>query len=177
MPTSPPATSRRGGGAGHLHRLGPAGGGHQAEGNAQAAQLADTFREGALAPGAAASEGTPDIIFITSESFFDVTRLPGITFERTPCPTSTAWRRPAPTAGACPTITATALETWRWRCSPACPAPSSGRGTPSPPWTRGLCPAAHHRPAAEAGGVCHGVRPRPHQRAVQPRHHPPRHWV
>lgn len=58
----------------------------QAEGNAQAAQLADTFRKGALAPGAAASEGTPDIIFITSESFFDVTRLPGITFEEDPLP-------------------------------------------------------------------------------------------
>ena len=58
----------------------------QAEGNAQAAQLADTFRKGALAPGTAASEGTPDIIFITSESFFDVTRLPGITFEEDPLP-------------------------------------------------------------------------------------------
>ena len=58
----------------------------QAEGNAQAAQLADTFRKGALSPGAAASEGTPDIIFITSESFFDVTRLPGITFEEDPLP-------------------------------------------------------------------------------------------
>lgn len=121
----------------------------QAEGNAQAAQLADTFRKGALAPGAAASEGTPDIIFITSESFFDVTRLPGITFEEDPLPnfhrlaetSTTAWRRPAPTAGACPTTTATALETWRWRCSPACPAPSSGRGTPSPPWTRGFMPS------------------------------------
>lgn len=65
----------------------------------------------------------------------------GSPLKRTPCPTSTAWRRPAPTAGACPTITATALETWRWRCSPACPAPSSGRGTPSPPWTRGFMPS------------------------------------
>ena len=65
----------------------------------------------------------------------------GSPLKRTPCPTSTAWRRPAPTAGACPTITATALETWRWRCSPACPAPSSGRGIPSPPWTRGFMPS------------------------------------
>ena len=48
--------------------------------------LAGVPIRGALAPGAAASEGTPDIIFITSESFFDVTRLPGITFEEDPLP-------------------------------------------------------------------------------------------
>ena len=150
----------------------------QAEGNAQAAQLADTFRKGALSPGAAASEGTPDIIFITSESFFDVTRLPGITFEEDPLPNF-----PPPGGDQHQRLVPVQqLRQRHWKRGDGdvhrpVQLPPPGGGYPHHPGRGGLCPAAHHRPAAEAGGVCHGVRPRPHQRAVQPRHHPPRHWV
>ena len=131
-----------GGGAGHLHRLGPAGGGHQAEGNAQAAQLADTFRKGALAPGAAASEGTPDIIFITSESFFDVTRLPGITFEEDPLPNFHRLAE-ASTNGWCLSNNYgngtgnVEMEMFTGLSS----SPPPGGGHPSPPWTRGFMPS------------------------------------
>lgn len=52
----------------------------------QAIQLAEAFRADALAPAAPAQAGRPDIIFITSESFFDITRLPGLTFEEDPLP-------------------------------------------------------------------------------------------
>ena len=51
------------------------------------AGLADYFREDAAREqGTAALETAPDIIFITSEAFFDVTRLPGLTFEKDPLP-------------------------------------------------------------------------------------------
>lgn len=58
----------------------------QAGEDPQAIQLAEAFRADALSPGAPAPEGSPDIVFITSESFFDVTRLPGLTFAQDPLP-------------------------------------------------------------------------------------------
>ena len=58
---------------------------HQAD--LDTAELAGYFLEDANThkPPLALDE-TPDIIFITSESFFDVTRLPGLTFEADPLP-------------------------------------------------------------------------------------------
>lgn len=48
--------------------------------------LVASFKADATAPGTPAPEDAPDIIFVTSESFFDVTRLPGLTFEEDPLP-------------------------------------------------------------------------------------------
>jgi hypothetical protein len=51
------------------------------------AGLADFFQEDAAQEMPTPDlETTPDIIFITSEAFFDVTRLPGLTFEKDPLP-------------------------------------------------------------------------------------------
>ena len=58
---------------------------HQAD--LDTAELADHFLADANGDKPAlALEEAPDIIFITSESFFDVTRLPGLTFEADPLP-------------------------------------------------------------------------------------------
>ena len=55
--------------------------------DADAAELAQRFLADAQAPGETLSlEEAPDIIFIVSESFFDVTRLPGLTFQEDPLP-------------------------------------------------------------------------------------------
>lgn len=51
-----------------------------------AAGMVSCFREEALAADAAGDLSLPDIIFITSESFFDVTQLPGVTFRADPLP-------------------------------------------------------------------------------------------
>ena len=48
--------------------------------------LVAQFREEANQPGTPAGENAPDIIFLTSESFFDITRLPGLTFSEDPLP-------------------------------------------------------------------------------------------
>ena len=48
--------------------------------------LVSRFREEANQPGTPAGETAPDIIFLTSESFFDITRLPGLTFSEDPLP-------------------------------------------------------------------------------------------
>jgi phosphoglycerol transferase MdoB-like AlkP superfamily enzyme len=53
--------------------------------NADAQAMAQLFREDAVASTSQATD-TPDIIFVTSESFFDVTRLEGLTFETDPLP-------------------------------------------------------------------------------------------
>ena len=51
------------------------------------AGLADFFRADAAQEMPSPNlETTPDIIFITSEAFFDVTRLPGLTFQEDPLP-------------------------------------------------------------------------------------------
>jgi len=51
------------------------------------AGLADYFRaDAAQERSPAPLDTSPDIIFITSEAFFDVTRLPGLTFETDPLP-------------------------------------------------------------------------------------------
>lgn len=50
------------------------------------AQMTECFREEALSPAKQTPEMAPDIIFVTSESFFDVTRLPELTFEQDPVP-------------------------------------------------------------------------------------------
>ncbi len=50
-----------------------------------AEKLAACFREDAAQPTPTRAD-CPDIIFVTSESFFDVTRLPGLTFARDPLP-------------------------------------------------------------------------------------------
>ena len=51
------------------------------------AGLADYFRtDAAQERNTASLESSPDIIFITSEAFFDVTRLPGLTFAEDPLP-------------------------------------------------------------------------------------------
>lgn len=51
-----------------------------------AAAMASFFREDANSPAPPAPADSPDIIFVTSESFFDITRLPGLTFENDPLP-------------------------------------------------------------------------------------------
>lgn len=48
--------------------------------------LVEEFKEDATRSSPVALEEVPDIIFITSESFFDITRLPGLTFETDPLP-------------------------------------------------------------------------------------------
>lgn len=48
--------------------------------------LAKDCLSDAAGPGTPAGEEAPDIIFITSESFFDVTRLPDLTFAKDPLP-------------------------------------------------------------------------------------------
>ena len=49
-------------------------------------RLVDQLRADAMGPGTPAPAAAPDIIFVTSESFFDVTRLPGLTFSQDPLP-------------------------------------------------------------------------------------------
>ena len=49
-------------------------------------ELVEAFQADAAAPSDPAPADAPDIIFITSESFFDITRLPGLTFESDPLP-------------------------------------------------------------------------------------------
>ncbi len=48
--------------------------------------LVEDFLTDAADPGTPAPESAPDIIFLTSESFFDITRLPGLTFADDPLP-------------------------------------------------------------------------------------------
>lgn len=54
--------------------------------NETVSELTNGFRGEALAPAGTTTAAAPDIIFVTSESFFDVTRLPGLTFEQDPLP-------------------------------------------------------------------------------------------
>lgn len=55
--------------------------------DADVLQLAEDFRQdAALMQPPLPLEETPDIIFITSESFFDLTRLPNLSFDRDPLP-------------------------------------------------------------------------------------------
>lgn len=49
-----------------------------------AAEMAELFRAEETLP--ELPENAPDIIFITSESFFDITRMPNLTFEKDPLP-------------------------------------------------------------------------------------------
>lgn len=55
-------------------------------GDPEMTALVSQFREEANQPGTPAGENAPDIIFLTSESFFDITRLPGLTFSEDPLP-------------------------------------------------------------------------------------------
>ena len=55
-------------------------------GDPEITDLVAQFREEANQPGTPAGESAPDIIFLTSESFFDITRLPGLTFSEDPLP-------------------------------------------------------------------------------------------
>lgn len=49
-------------------------------------EMLTTFREDSSTDRTASLEEVPDIIWITSESFFDITRLPGLTFTDDPLP-------------------------------------------------------------------------------------------
>lgn len=50
------------------------------------AALMEQFRSEEAQPAPVALDQVPDIVFITSESFFDLTRLPGLTFAQDPLP-------------------------------------------------------------------------------------------